>query len=159
MTNQLEIVLQKFETTIPQATVANEAVSKASVGWHIAHSLITINLIIEGLKKSKPELYSWSFSFKRMVVYALNKIPRGKGRAPKAVQPIAELTVENLQEKLLETKQKLTALKVLDSNAYFEHPYFGKLNLKPTLKFLIIHTKHHQQIIEDILATRSHNSA
>ncbi len=154
MTNQLETVLQKFETTIPQAMTVNEAVSKASVGWHVAHSLITINLIIESLKKSKPELYSWSFSFRRMIVYTLNKIPRGKRKAPKAVQPNAEFTVESLQEKLLETKTRLIGLELLDQNAYFEHPYFGKLNVKPTLKFLVMHTKHHQSIIKDILNSK-----
>jgi hypothetical protein len=152
MTNQLKIVLQKFETTILQATVMNEAVSKVSVGWHIEHSLITLNLILETLKKSNPKDYNWSFNFKRMVVYALNKIPRGKGKAPKAVQPAREFTVESLQERLRETITNIESIASLNPNAYFNHPYFGKLNLRPTLKFLLIHTKHHQQIIEDILA-------
>jgi DinB superfamily len=154
MSNQLQIVLEKFETTIPQAMAVNEAVSKGSVGWHIEHSLITLNLILETLKKSNPKYYNWSFNFKRMVVYALNKIPRGKGKAPKAVQPAREFTVESLQERLRETIANIESIASLNPNAYFKHPYFGKLNLKSTFKFLVMHTEHHQKIIKDILNSK-----
>jgi hypothetical protein len=39
----------------------------------------------------------------------------------------------------------------MSSDKYFEHPYFGKLRLNKTIKFLEIHTNHHLEIINDIL--------
>lgn len=151
MTNQLNHVLDQFENTITQANVVNKKVSDVAVGWHIDHSLITVNLIIDALKNANPVFYTWSFNFKKILIFTTNKIPRGKAKAPKRVQPNNTFSIENLQERLLETKQKLHDLKDLHSNSYFEHPYFGKLNLKATLKFLTIHTTHHQKIIADIL--------
>ena len=40
----------------------------------------------------------------------------------------------------------------LDKNTHFPHPFFGILNKKETENFLVLHTKHHLMIINDILA-------
>jgi hypothetical protein len=39
----------------------------------------------------------------------------------------------------------------MSSDKYFDHPYFGNLRLNKTIKFLEIHTKHHLEIINDII--------
>ena len=107
----------------------NTNVSKSSVGWHIEHSLKTIDLIITACKKSDPSTYQWKFKLNRFLILdVLQKIPRGKGKAPKVVQPEGDM----------------------HENCYFFHPYFGNLNKKATEKFLALHTNHHLKIIEDI---------
>ncbi|MEO6537569.1 MAG: hypothetical protein ABIT07_13030, partial [Ferruginibacter sp.] len=85
------------------------------------------------------------------LVYSLNKIPRGRAKAPKVVQPVGEINAEDITGILQQTKLNINSLKDMKDNHYFAHPYFGKLNLKPTIKFLRIHTHHHLKIINDII--------
>ena len=128
-------------------------VSKSSVGWHIEHSLKTIDLITTACKKSDPNTYQWKFKLNRFLILdVLQKIPRGKAKAPKVVQPEGEITRESLQLHLEKVHQNLENWENLDPNCYFFHPYFGHLHKKATEKFLKLHTLHHLHIIEDILA-------
>ena len=141
--NQLESHIVDFKKT-------NVAVSQSSIGWHIDHSLMVINGIIEQLKKSNPEQYKWQFNWNRIFIKSINKIPRGRGKAPKAVQPLESSSVEILNSKLHIANDSIIELENLEPNNYFKHPYFGNLNLKTTIWFLELHTKHHLKIIEDI---------
>lgn len=151
---KLEALLTELENKIPKQEVMNLMVSKSSVGWHIEHSLLTFNLIIETLKKSNPKDYKWTFNFMRTLVFAMNKIPRGKAKAPDRVQPKTLFSKETLENHIYNSKQKLKELEGLHRNSYFPHPYFNLLNLKPTIRFLSIHTKHHINIINDILKSK-----
>ena len=78
-------------------------------------------------------------------------IPRGKGKAPKQVAPKEEFTTEQLKPLLSTAKSNVDGLSTLDKIVNFNHPYFGVLNKKQTVKFLGIHTHHHLKIIKDIL--------
>ena len=128
-------------------------VSKSSVGWHIEHSLKTIDLVATACKKSEPSMYQWKFKLNRFLILdVLHKIPRGKAKAPKVVQPEGEITRESLQLHLEKVHQNLENWENLDPNVYFFHPYFGNLDKKATERFLKLHTLHHLNIIEDILA-------
>lgn len=149
--NELQELLNHLESNIPQQTIINPAVSASPVGWHIEHILLTINLIIEALKISNSANYKRRFSIMRILVFTLNKIPRGKARAPRVVQPKVDFNLETLKQHLELVKNKLDELSSIDPNQYFEHPYFGHLKLKPTIKFLGIHTRHHLHIINDII--------
>ena len=141
--NQLESHIVDFENT-------NVAISQSSIGWHIDHSLMVINGIIDQLKKSNPEQYIWRFNWNRIFIQSINKIPRGKAKAPKVVQPLETATAALLISKLEIAKNSLVDLETLNANSYFTHPYFGDLNLKNTLWFLNLHTNHHLKIIKDI---------
>ena len=131
----------------------NPSVSKTSVGWHIDHSLLVIAKIISSLQHSDPKEYKWSFSLSKLLVYTTNRIPRGRGKAPHAVQPANEITVSSLKLHIEEAKGKVRALSTLQADHHFKHPYFGDLNLKPAIKFLNLHTRHHLHIIEDMLSS------
>ena len=144
-------ILKDLENKISQLDAFNEKISKSNVAWHVDHSLKVIIAISEALKKSNPSDYQWKFNFNRQLVYTLGFIPRGKGKAPKAVQSYDEITKETLEQQLKVASIALEEIQQLDRNSHFQHPYFGSLNLKPTLKFLNIHTQHHLKIIEDIL--------
>lgn len=148
---KLEAFIKELESKIPHHELVNPEVSKGSVGWHIEHSLLTLDVIIEALKRSNPDDYKWTLNFKRMLVYSIGKIPRGRAKAPTVVQPTADFNEETLTQHIATSKQKIKDLERLQSNHFFKHPFFGDLNLKPTLKFLHIHTKHHLAIIHDII--------
>lgn len=149
--DKLKNQLTEFEQKIQVMTLLNTSISKASVGWHIEHILLATNGIIDSLKKSNPDNYKWSFNFSRSLVFTINKIPRGRGKAPSRSQPKGDFTKETLGVHIAKTKANLTNLENLDKNNYFEHPYFGQLNLKPCIKFLKIHAQHHLNIINDII--------
>jgi len=148
--NNLDKFIDQLEQNIPFCETRNKEVSQSDVAWHIEHSLLTISGITDALVKSDPREYKWSFNFIRMVVMTTKKIPRGRAKAPKVVQPKGELTPAGLQKHISETRNKIKALQGLSTDKYFEHPFFGNLKLGQTLSFLEIHTKHHLGIIEDI---------
>lgn len=151
---KLNKLIQKLENEIPNQEVINTSISKSSVGWHIEHTLLTINLVIEAVLKSDPNNYKWTFNIKRMLVFTMNKIPRGKAKSPKVVQPKIDFNIETIKLNLEKGKTNLTNLQTLSENKYFDHPYFAQLNLKQTIKFLEIHTNHHLKIINDIIKSK-----
>ena len=145
----------ELENKIKNQEMLNPMVSKSSVGWHIEHVLLVMNLTIDSIQKSNPENYKRTFNFNRILVFAMNKIPRGKVRAPKAVQPKEDFTSDSLKVNIEKTKDNLQKLKTLNSNNYFNHPFMGHLNLKSTIHFLKLHTQHHINIIKDSIESKN----
>ena len=144
-------LLNQLESNIANSDTVNTDVSAASVGWHIEHCLLIFNGVIEATKNSNPADYKWKFNFTRLVVYTMNKFPRGKAQAPERVRPVGDIDIERLKKSIEMVRPRIEILNTLQPNNFFTHPYFGKLNLKNTVKFLEIHTNHHLKIINDIL--------
>ena len=147
-------LINDLESRIQEAELINETVSGSSVGWHIEHALLSINFIIDELKNSNPEDYIRNFSLPRILVFTMNKIPRGRGKAPEIVQPKNNITADALKKQLKTASGKIKELEFLKPENYIKHPYFGDLNLKLAKKFLLIHTRHHIDIIKDIIKTK-----
>jgi hypothetical protein len=148
---KLEKLLQQIESYLPHFEKMNPAVSQATVGWQLDHSLLVINGVIAQMKSSNPDFYKWKFKWIRLVIQVTNKIPRGKVRVPKSVKPIEVATIEELKDKLELAKIGIAELQSLHPNSYFTHPFFGDLNLKTTIWFLKLHTNHHLKIVNDII--------
>ena len=145
----IEMLLQELETKIPLQNVLQTSVSAASIGWHIEHILLTINKIAEATKTSDADNYKFVFKPLKYFVYLTGKIPRGKAKNPKVVEP--DFFDENtLNVHLQKTKTINLELENIEKNKYFKHPFFGNLKLNDTIKFLEIHTMHHLKIINDI---------
>lgn len=85
--NKLQEYLNELETKISKQENYNSGISKSNVGWHIEHILLTNNMIIEELQKSNPKNYKWSFILPRILVFTMNKIPRGRAKSPEVVVP------------------------------------------------------------------------
>jgi hypothetical protein len=149
--NSLLPLLQQLENHIPNFEKTNPNVSNSTVGWQIDHCLLVINGIISQLEISDPTEFQSKFNFPKFMVFTMGKIPRGKARAPKSVNPTEKATVIELQTKIELAKNNILKLTSFSENLFFKHPFFGDLNKKQTEKFLVIHTKHHLKIIEDIL--------
>jgi hypothetical protein len=148
---KLDELVNQLEANIKHLDKSNPEVSKANVGWHIEHTLLTLNGITSTLAKSNPADYKWAFNFTRMIIFTTKKIPRGRAKSPDVVVPKNENTVDNLEKHIAKTKEKMKELKALSDDKFFKHPYFGNLKRKQTMQFLEIHTKHHLAIIHDIL--------
>lgn len=148
---KLEELLNNLEQQIVNYEKVNPAVSKGSVGWHIEHSLLTVNMVIKGVKASDPAQYKPTFDIKRIMVTTFGKIPRGRIKAPAVVQPTVQYNRESLVQHLSETRASLQSLDKEEPGKYFTHPFLGDFKLKPTRRFLQIHTNHHAAIINDIV--------
>ena len=148
---KLVALINELETKITYSEKINTTISAGSVGWHIHHSLLVCLQIIQAVEKSDPENYSWKFNLNKSFVYTLNKIPRGKGKAPESVKPKELIDTAEMKKTFELLKARLPVLETLQPNNYFKHPYFGNLNVKATIKMLKLHTKHHINIINDIV--------
>lgn len=145
--NELVIALEKV---IDRQETVKAVVSNGSVGWHIEHCLLTINLIHYALQKAEAQKYQRKISLSKILILAVGRIPRGRAKAPKVVHPqIYDATT--LREHIQKTKLTLEGLNHLHPKQYFSHPYFGDLQVQEAIKFLKIHTNHHLLIIQDIL--------
>jgi hypothetical protein len=149
--NNLASQISFFESQIENCNITSKAISEANIGWHIAHCNLVMVSIVNALTASNPEAFLGKFNWKKSVVFFTCKIPRGKGKAPERVKPRDVATIQSLQLIIEEAKQKIKLLDGLNKNVFFEHPYFGNLNLKETKKFLEVHNHHHTKIIKDIL--------
>lgn len=147
----LETLITELESRIPDYAIVNPEISKSPVGWHIEHTLLTLNVVYNAMKQSNPGDYNATFDIRRMIVMVLGKIPRGKVKAPKAVQPTTSYTAQTLQQHVAHTRENLRRMEGLSPDHYFKHPFLGDFKLKPALKFLTVHTNHHLQIINDII--------
>lgn len=147
---KLKAIVAQLESYSADFEKSNPSVSNATIGWQIDHSLLVINSVIEQLKNSNPDHYKWRFNKMRIFIQIINTIPRGKVRAPKLVNPMEMATFEDLNAKLELAKKNISDLEKLPAKSYFTHPFFGDLNLKSTIWFLKLHTKHHLKIIQDI---------
>jgi len=76
-------LVQQLEKHISNAALINSVISVSSVGWQIEHSLLTINLIIDQLKKSDPNKYSWKFSIGRLIILTTKKNSERKSTGTK----------------------------------------------------------------------------
>jgi hypothetical protein len=147
---QLAELINELESFIPHRDKLDTAVSAGSIGWHIEHCLLTLDIVIEKMKQSipgefKPKFYLWKY-----VVLVTQKIPRGRVRAPKIVQPKNEQSKELLQEHVESVRSRIKILGSLEKNHHFPHPFLGQMNLKQGIKFLKIHTRHHLRIMKEI---------
>ena len=144
-------VLNDFEKQAPLYSNNNKLVSEANVGWHIMHSCLVITSITEAIRKSDPSLYKKNFSWKAFFVLLFNKIPRGKAKAPSFTQPANEVSMDMVLQQIAEARKSAELLLTADKSQYFTHPIFGDLQLPTAIKFLYVHTYHHEKIIRDIL--------
>ncbi len=146
----IEKSLDELYNYIAHIDQLNTDVSAVNVGWHIEHSSLVIIKIIEAVSKSDPKKYKWKFNIKRSFVFFLKKFPRGKAKAPDIVMP-KQTEKTDFPALLIKTKEAIKKLDEAGHNQFFLHPFFGNLNKKDTFIMLDIHTKHHLQIVKDII--------
>lgn len=152
---KLEKLIVEIESHIPQREMINKSVSSVSVGWHIEHILMATVVITEQLLRSDPAQYQWKLNSNRLLIFFLNSIPRGKGKAPATVIPKDKTSLARVEKYLEIVKEKLRAIERIQANSFIQHPYLGMLNRNASVRFMCIHVKHHLAIIQDILAAKN----
>lgn len=149
----LDALLKELETKLPMMEKQNPAISEASVGWHIQHTILAAIKMINAVAHSEPEKYRWRFNWRRSIIFATGRIPRGKAKAPKAVVPESAADAATLVVQFGTLRDKLHHMSLLKPTHFFEHPFFGPLHVKHTQKAIQLHTQHHLKIINEIIAS------
>ena len=147
-------ILSRLEKAIPHAEKANDKISRRGVDWHLEHSLKIIQSICKNMAESKPEAYSPKFNLVKYYILWTGKIPRGKGKSPKLFNNKESIDTSKLSYHLDAAKDALKTIRNLHPNQHFPHPLFGDLNVEKAYKFINIHTKHHLDIIDDIVKSK-----
>lgn len=147
MKNLLPRIDQAFE----HLSKINPSVSEKGVDWHLDHLFRVLIGMSDALAKSNPAEYKFSLNAARTYIFMLGKIPRGKGKAPSQVVTKDEITMESLMHQYKIAQKQWVDLDSLPPKSNFKHPYFGILNLKQSKKSMYLHTKHHLDIIKDII--------
>ena len=119
---KLKAYIDRLEVYSASHQKINIEVSSSSVGWHIEHTLKVISRISEALEKSSMNEYYWKFNFGRYFILAINKIPRGKGKAPKIVIPEGTITSESLKLSISNSREAIKKLQTLGPHSFFTHP-------------------------------------
>ncbi|MBX2844885.1 MAG: hypothetical protein KTR13_01625 [Saprospiraceae bacterium] len=148
---KLKEAVQALEANIPHRDALHTAVSAVTVAWHIDHSLKVINGITHTLKHSDVTVFKGNYSVFRMVLFALDYLPRGRAKSPKRVLPPEEIITEALYKQVEQARQSLVELEAIPVKANFRHHIFGVLNKKQSIRMMEVHSKHHLKIIRDIL--------
>ena len=144
-------VLKYFEKQAPQYMANNLVVSEGNVGWHIIHSCLVVTSVSKAIMNSDPAAYKKKYSWKAFFILLFNKIPRGKVKAPSFTQPSNEVTRDMVLQHIDEAHKSVRLLLTTNKNNFFTHPIFGDLRVPTAIKFLYVHSYHHEKIIRDIL--------
>lgn len=149
---KLEIVLSEIETNLEHHDLIDPTISAVSIGWQLEHIMMVINSVVATIEKSNPEDYAFQFKPIRYYILFRKKIPRGRAKAPKVVQPVNDHTrsQETLRLQLEQTKASIQTLKNCQKGQFFAHPYFGNMKRNAAIRFLAIHSNHHLDIVKDI---------
>jgi hypothetical protein len=115
----IEKRLEKLYSFVEDAHKVNTSVSSVNVGWHIEHSLLVIIKMISALTASDPVQYKWKFNLARAIVFTINKFPRGKGKAPDAVNP-KQTEKTDFDALFTKTREKIEELKKADPNNHIQ---------------------------------------
>lgn len=142
--------VEKLETFTEYSHAVALDVSSWTVGQQISHCCLVLRNVTMLLRRSGPEPEEPKLTRFGEMVFEAGQIPRGRGKAPASVVPEIGPSAHELSEQLAKARKANATLAGLPEEATFEHPYFGVLDKRHSVRFLEIHTDHHIRIIEDI---------
>lgn len=148
---KLEKELDRLEAYIDQRDSLSSEVSAVPVAWHLDHMLKLVIAINGALQYSDPAQYHYRFKPVRSVVFTMGRFPRGVAESPASVRPPETILTKDIYAQLATARALLSSFADMDKKQSFNHPIFGLLNRRRTVKFINIHTRHHLRIVRDIL--------
>ncbi len=137
-------------------------VSAWSPAHHLHHVALANEHIFSDLAKAAraetPDAPEDRINAMGLAILTVGRIPRGRGKAPREVSPPDDLARAGFEAAHARSRSAFEALEpYLDAlpalEARMRHPFFGMLNAPQWLRFVLIHTRHHLAIIDDIAET------
>lgn len=143
--------LEALRGFVPDAATLAPDVSKWSVGMHVQHCGLAMNVVLQALVSSEGSPPRSRFNPITSAIFLTGRIPRGRGRSPEQAIPDDGVTPDELETILDDSERWLGEASQVSADHWFRHFAFGVLDRDRTLKFLRIHNRHHLRIVQDIL--------
>ena len=144
-------LLRDLAQLISERDRLNPNVSRATVGWHLAHAFKVVIEVVKAIEQPKETSYRWTLNWSRMYVLTFAHIPRGSARSPKSVVPRDDITEAYLHQLFEEAQKAVKRLEALPKSAHWHHPYLGEMNQRMTRRFVYVHTRHHEKIVGEVM--------
>jgi hypothetical protein len=142
--------LTRLRAAASDASAQAPDVSAWSVGMHVHHCSLAMEMVCGALVESGDEPPPDRLNLIGTVVLLMGRIPRGRGRAPAGSVPPPDLPEADLLAGLQEAEARLRRASELPDRAWFRHFAFGVLNRNQALRFVRVHNRHHLRIVRDI---------
>lgn len=144
--------LEDLRSAVANAALCVPAISEWTIGMHVHHCCLATVGFCRSLIASTPPAPRSRFSFVSTVILTSGRIPRGRGRTPDAGRPRQGVSSTELLTLLEQSERFLAQVTDLDPKAWCRHPVFGVFDRDKTLRFILVHNRHHLRIISDIVA-------
>ena len=132
-----------------------ERVSAWSPAEHLDHMYKVSMSIVRRITEEGAQPSKRGINVMGRVILFFGWIPRGRGKTPERLSGTI-CTGPHIEASLGRLEQVLDNLPVAAVDAsrspIVPHPMFGGLTPSQALRFIVIHTKHHLRIIDEILA-------
>lgn len=146
----MESEFEELKKILNHACFTRPKVSDWSTYEHIDHILKVNSSLLKLLSENNP-VTTKKISLIGRLVLLTGYIPRGKAKAPESVLPKKKTNEELINElNLIEDQFINTRVDKKSKDIIFDHPFLGGMNQAQTLKFMLVHQKHHLKIIKDI---------
>lgn len=152
--SQLAEIERLIDDAAPALDARIERISRWSIRQQIDHALKVLALGLSAFDGERPP-QPRGINLLGRTLLALDWLPRGRARSPKAVLPQetgdAELLAETRRLRAAFAAPALAASALFrDPKPIFPHPYFGGLTARQGVRMLATHTRHHLKIVRDL---------
>lgn len=129
--------------------------SYSEVYSHITGANYLSVIAIEKCLSKTSDIKTRKPHWKVRLILFLGKFPPGRIKAPAQVEAaVKKISKEEASNLLIRMRKKLDTIlqdfKKFDDSYKFKHPRLGYLDAKDWLRFILIHTQHHQKQIKRI---------
>ena len=141
----------------PVLRAADETISGWAVDQHLDH-LLKVNQAIFGFLEKGKALDGQGINLIGRVALTAGFIPRGRAQAPAptiGVSQSASALISSLEKIEEQSIRLLGGAGSRNGPKIFRHPVFGALTPRESIRFCVVHNKHHLRIIAEILKSRS----
>lgn len=145
-------LMDELRSGFPKYALMRADVSAADAGWHLEHSMLVIRRAYRAVLDSDPGEFRPNYGIKTYLFFnVIKRIPRGRAKAPAAVIPAAGITEATLLQSFDKTMAAIADYEKAGAKQFFRHGLLGNLDRDRTRLLMVMHTRHHLDIIRDIV--------
>jgi hypothetical protein len=154
-----DVIDRVIERHEPILRTPAPAISSWTAEQQLAHVALANELVARNLKSlargTGALLVSSAEPVARAIgVLAAGRIPRGQAQAPRIVRPPPQPERELLLAWIADDRREIEALDpatIVSNGCFVPHQLLGPLDAPQWLRFAVVHTRHHLEIVREVL--------